>query len=736
MNAEQQVRDDARAFFGYGGWILGIVLWITFDLRIHLGDLGWMFTRQLVAIAVFTAAALALTSYRQVLQRFASSMGETLFAKPSSQTLPALERASRIFESAGIAIYAAVAVALTFLDHRLLIVLLALAQSTAWIALLGLRGRARIPIAAACIGGWVLAAGVTYTHLTDFLLAAGPSESLSIVAFLASLLFCTYELAQPRAQQRSFSRVAFASAVAVFALLALRTDHFLADWVPYHRSYFSDVSDFVRQGHWLLYDVPSLYGFLSILTLGLVPAHDGAHALYGITALFLTLEATAVFAVVAWNRRTTGGYVFAALFAIATVLSDQISRYAWSPRLYPQGGMRFEWMALLLFVCFLSYVWRAHAIRRRALLIAGTAVWLISVFWALETGVWASVLWASYLVVDAMGSQSSFKRRIFDAVARLFSLAALAAGTIVVIAAYYKLRLGVFPDVRAFFEFTAFFTSGQVRQVFWVQPYGAGWVLLLVLACCGAIAFAALRTRDHAAFRLAGAAWLGLWTVSSYFAVEPLDEYIGLLMPVIALTVAIAIFLSRELTGSTAALCARVSLAPLAVIVLSVFFGEPSRLAAMRWDPSLQAGVPTIKGELETLLARAGVRPGDRVVFPSGESWTELQQGLILPYARDEHGSLVTYRSWLPMSPVGPWNLYDALTPARRKIYVERFLTRAQQGGWLVTYRAPADCEALSPHLATAKRLDSRNFSIALCTYGIDQTDQGKGAQPHKSRGT
>ena len=701
-------------YVAYTGWLIAVVIAITWIQRIRLGVYGWMFTWQLVLVAAatlsFALLALVHPSRPPWLRRYVDGQF----------TLPAL--------FGGLA-YIATAFSLAWLDHRRFIFVIGALQGAAVVALLGKSATraTRFWIFFVSLASWALASGLTYVHLGDWLLNVSPTNAWSVAAFVFAFAIVLLELCA-HDRERSMGPPTFwflGIACVVFAAYAFRTDNLASNWVPLHRSYFADVSQFVRDGHWLLWDVPSLYGFLSILALAIVPASDGWQALYELTGVFLTIEALIAAVILRWGRTGWRNALVSIFFPLATILGDNLSRYAWGGRLYPQGGLRFLWVDTLLLVVFLSYAWREKPMRVRALRWAGHLTWLIAVLWSVENALWATATWFAFLFFDVVmypeltSRPAVIVRRIF---LRAWPAIVLPFAAYEAIDWWYRSRLGSHPDWRAYVEFTGLFASGKVRAIFHVQDFGAAWCIVLVLAAVGTVGLLALRERQWALTPLLATTWCATWVTASYFALEPLDMYVTLLLAVLVPAAAIAIFASRQLhSNDPSAWLARLSVAPLMIVSIAVALGEPSRLAAMKlpltrsWSPNVIGEMPPIDGELKALMARAGVKPGDRVLIPNGPYWTELSQGLILPLTRLPDGATTQYKAWLPVSPIGPTLLANGLPIGRLHTYVNRFIDRSHEAGWYVTYREPARCERLSSRLHTTRTLRSVNFSISSC---------------------
>lgn len=698
-------------YFAYAGWLAAFVCGITYINWLKLGEYGWMLKWQLVAIGLVTLAFAAV------------SLSERLL-----NAIPHVRALGFWLGIFGLGALARLAWWIDSTDHRLFILAIALLQTCVIAAMVPRLSRRVLLWLLLCSGiTWSLASGLTFTHLSDFFLNAEVTGT-ALLAFISAFGLVLTEFHSVNARSKRWQNAILAAlAVVLFAAWSFRTDNLGVEWVPYHRSLFADVAEFVRQGHWLLWDVPSLYGFFSLLTLGLIPASNGFQALYELTGLFLTCEAAITFVILRWGRGGWLNAVFAVLFPLSTILNDAIARYPWSPRLYPQGGIRFIWVDLLLLVIFLMYVWRDHRRAVNVLRWAGHSVWLLSVLWSFECGLWESLVWIPYLVLVELTNWSP-KQGVFSLVRglarRLWPPPLLGITAILSVQAYYYMRLGHGPDWRGYVEFLSSFTQG-IRPIFHLQYFGAGWTIFLALGSIGALGIAALREgRRELACLLAGA-WLAAWITASYFAIEPIDMYVSLLLSVLAPSMAIALFASRQgLRDRMTSILSRYSLAPIAIISIAIAFGEPSRLAAMRlpftpgWDFHVTQVQQPISGELARLMQRAGIPAGAPILIPNGDFWNEPErQGLIQPFVRLPNGKIVQDPSWLPMSPVGPEVDFNALPPVRQAAYIERFLKDSHKGGWYIAYRQLADCSHLSSHLRTVRSEQSTNFSISLCAY-------------------
>ena len=736
--SKKSLSADGSLYFAYTGWFIAILLAITLAVRIQLGEYGWMFTKQLLfefALTAFCAGAALLFVFVRPFRAWITRVAR--FSFELSLDGPQPHRASISIGSSllgflsrfGSIAYLLTALLLLKLDHRLFILVIAALQAAIIFALRPeLRRIAAWPIIALSIVTWALGSGLTYTHVGDFLLNLSPPYGFAIPAFLIAFALTTIELTDNSRNDRPFanSRWILIAAMLVFAAFAFRTDLLFANWVPFHRSDFADIAQSVRNGNWLLWNVPSLYGFLSILTLAFFPASNAWQATYELTGIFLTLQATFIFFVLRYGRSGWTNLLFAIAVPIALLLNDGIVRYGFSSRLYPQGGLRFFWIDAILATIFALYLKRAQIKYVHLLRWCGHIVWLLSLLWSLEVGAWVTVVWLGYLATDALtaplppANVGIFLQRL---VHRLWPLAVLPPLVLAGITLYYRHALGHGPDWYSFVEYAGFFAAGKIRSIFYVQAFGAGWTLVLTLGAAGTLGIAAIIGRRWPLVPLLVAGWLAAWVACSYFALEPLDEYIALILGVHATVIALVIFCSHEgWPNKFLPLVTRLSLAPTLILSLAMLLGQSGRMPQMtfpftaNWQPNVLSGAPRMSPELQALLRRADVKPTDRVLFPNRDYWTELRQGLILPIGRSVDGRPIFYRSWLPTSPVGPEMLLQGLSQERQATYIARTLALRNGTGWYITYRQAADCSRLSPQLRTSRRFHSANFAISWCS--------------------
>jgi hypothetical protein len=575
---------------------------------------------------------------------------------------------------------------------------------------------------------WALALGYTYTPLDQWILSALPVTGLAAIAFALSFAIVLQEVAATSVPHSELGfgrrRVVWILALFVFAELGLRTDGLIADWIPYHRSFWVSPAEFIRSGAWPLWDYPTQYGVLSALSLAVWPSPSVWQALYYQTALVLAIQAFIIFFLFSFRRNGWANQLFAICFAAAVIYSCQGARAPFGMRLYPQLGLRFQWLEMILVIALFIHCNRHHRVRRRLGFLAGYVVWTVSIAWSFESAVFAGFAWATFVACEV--AFGAFELRGVTAWRGLFALVPLVAVPLALycgLEAIYRIHFGHGPDWLSYFEFSAAYEkagSGIVQDAPNVR--GAIWTLVIMLVAVTSAGVASIRHGRYDCLPVIAACWAGTWISSAYFAGEALDNHITGLAAVFAVVIGTVFALERSGPGTPfIPLSTRAAFAPIMILIVAYAFGSLGTANKLR-APLLFGGsldstaeFPPIHGELLGLFKRAGVRPSDEVILPTAYLANKLELGELLPYVRDPSGRLVEQMAWLPISPIGPFNTLFTLPYERRRTFLERYFHDVGQTGWLVGYRRDANCSALIPELQSVRTMNSENYRIARC---------------------
>jgi hypothetical protein len=530
------------------------------------------------------------------------------------------------------------------------------------------------------LAGWAAGASlIWWWPLTAWVLGSPYSVAIAILAlYLVAVEFWRADRASPTLR-RVLSYVGTPVVLALFVIASLQTGPLFDAASFHHWGFYVGTAELVRQGGWLLWDVPSQYGFLDELVIARLPLSIW-ESLYLLNALFNFALACLVFC--AFRRRDGG--LFNLLLAAGLVLALVFLRTAVAPsglgpEIYPStGGLRFLWLVAVMWMVFLTA--RREAGRQRPLLVAGTVLWLVGFLWSSESAIYCSVVWLPAYFLFTLTAAPRERLRLLAWLA-LPAVAFAAAGLIVV--AWYAVGLGRLPDAAGFVEFGLRYQAGVTAPL---PVPGAVWVLFVSLSITVIAAMQALSGggRDRATAIALMALAVSVWAAGSYLMSREHPNNVwnvaGVFGVALALTFRLRVWNAGF--GSGIDLPLRFAAAPLLVFVLiggaGYQFGVANALALpVRDVANVGSRLPAADPSLRALLAEAGVRPDDPIVY--------LSPGMLSTLVPATNG-LAGGRTWLPVAPLGE---LDILPPARRVVYINRFLQDPAEphSGWLV---APA----------------------------------------------
>jgi hypothetical protein len=659
-----------------------------------------------------------------------------LLAYAFTRSRPKIPKAmDQLGQALGVALacsYVSCGVWLAVFGHRTYIFAIALCQTLLIYAVLRRSNTAplrSLPLLAAAFVSWLAGASITYTALANLIFSGATSSNIMAVVFLLAIglaLAYLLDIDIWKARRLAGTRLFVTLGVGLaFTELALRADGFLSDWVPYHRSYFTAPATFVRLGHWLLWDVPSQYGFLSILSIALTPGSTTWQSLYILTAVLLVAQSLMLFSML-WRR--DGGLLnclYAALLPAAVFLTDQAYRWPYGPRVYPQHGIRFFWLYAVLFIIFKLSATDRMTNSHRIYLSFGFVAWLIGCFWSFESAVWVTLTWGTYLAVTSLlrALQSEAWLSRVSAFAPMFALPIVAAASVAAVDAYYAIRLGHLPDWRSYAEFSSIYL-GAAPDPQMTDRLGPGWILLVLLGGVATPSLVAIGLRRFSAIPALAAAWMAAWSSCIYFAGETFSDHVNAIMGIFAYSFAIMAFVSRRSgLGSPPTLLARSTFLPIGALLIAAWLGDGGSILKIRapffphYSFDQANDVRPISGELADIMTKAGIQPTDKVVFPYFIGWTKFDSGFFMPFVRDSHGTVHEIHPWLPLSPGGGFGIYDTLPPDRQRIYLARYLGATNEAGWLITFHEQPVCEVYSPQTHGIGEWHTANYSATRCVF-------------------
>ena len=458
----------------------------------------------------------------------------------------------------------------------------------------------------------------------------------------------------------------------------------------HHWAHWIGPIESVRDGGWLLWDVPSQYGFLSILAIACLPIADAWQALYVAQSVLLFFLALAIYAFLSrWGTRLHN-YLFALLFTISIVFWFPGPAFEALAGIQPWpdiGPLRYLWFlisigALWFFLCrkiphIFRYLW------------VGSFCWVMGILWSCESGAYCSSVFVSATVVLMLQQavktyqtqrswNKAFRTCLPFAVVPL-GMFFLAVTTVWL---YYKHYLGNGPDWLAYFEYAIVHVGNKSL----LHPYitihdriGVVFALLCVFAT-----IVVWKTKAHPGSPQVAA------VVGGWFAFfSSLLLYVVVKHPIFidsghVFCLLLAIFLPA-VDGISRPLLARLvryALVPVLAFQLTNTYGYSDLLRVAKTikppERHLSRTMYPMEPSACLLLDYEGL--GNDVPLVCD------YLGCMLPPPRHQErnkGPYANTHSWLPK----PIVMFSVLPAARQDIYIKRWMKRMPEGGWLLVDR-------------------------------------------------
>jgi hypothetical protein len=490
-------------------------------------------------------------------------------------------------------------------------------------------------------------------------------------------------------------------AMAFIAFMSLRTEDLFevaaehGQGAMQHWGAWVGSAELVRQGGWLLWDVPSMYGFLSILPLAVLPTRTPWQSLYLLQALSFFLVAAGVFLILRTLR--PGGLNWCLALATAVTVpmfspTFTASAPVGSTFVFPNAGAyRYIWCFVLVMVLMWAFITRERSRCYQRLMIGGCLIWVAGVLWSPESAVFCSGVWlpayAGMVFRQSRRCAHSWRMAGYWLAVPL----ALLGASVAIVSAVYVIALGNPPDWLSYVDYV----FGLGTQVLVVVNDPTGPALVLLLAFCvvaTATWYAGFRLgKLTASFALFGGLLGGIWATGIYgytrsnYALHP--------MAYVAIAITLVVIADQHRVGEQvmivrAAIVPLLTLllvSPLAAIVaspLAVGDAAASLRATAANGFAIEPLIPDADESLQALMSEAGIGANDPVSFQG--SWLGNLMQPWRPAGDPAAERIITSRDWLPGH---PYVSLRYVPEGRGPTYMRRFIDRTQRGGWLIQHK-------------------------------------------------
>lgn len=450
----------------------------------------------------------------------------------------------------------------------------------------------------------------------------------------------------------------------IFALLAIRCDSLVAPINALHWDYVLGPIRALREGGWLLWDVPSQYGFLNVLIPTLLPIHPVMEAFYCFQAFTFFAASSILYRTLYVVLRVR--WWLAALLAVSFFFfADPLLI---GPAPYPSmSSVRFLWCYILLAIAATVFFGERPSIDR--FVRYGTVAWIAGLLWSAESAIYTTVIFFTPVLISILRSRRDPLSLRQTPAAKLIGIPiVLAASAFCLINLIYLIYLGHEPDWSMYIMYIVSYGSGFGE--IYIPFYGPFGIILLIFAS-GAAAFVMMQRRAEpgAAYAIA-AAFALTWIVSTYYLGRAFPVVITTLFPLILFAAFVII------RGAAAAyrppLLAALITPLIALAWVSAFWNaDMPGVAPSLVKPSVNAWshFPSVNPELKALLAKTGIEPNTSIVYY--DTWIAMPRADNAPFDRN----------WLP-TPLG--QLEDPIPTDARNRIISRFVMRHRMSGYFI----------------------------------------------------
>ena len=546
------------------------------------------------------------------------------------------------------------------------------------------------------IAAWMSAGAlVSWTDATPWFLATVGRFIVFAAAFAISILAMRATFHTSSATPAMSTPVKALTIVGVLLLIAFsfRTNPVIE---LYHWEAYVGPMQELRQGGWLLWDAPAQYGILAILIPTLFPGNAWQSFF-----LFQGICNAVVALLMFWalgGTQSPGSRIVLATAVTATTLffRPRSATMLLAGQMTPSGGpVRFIWPFVMLAFVFRYY---RGALKREArhdpadscFEIAGHLIWLASVCWSGEAGIYCAGVWfPAYGLFIArrashdvrMGrSRTEVARRILRSIARPIGALTLIIGAVSV---FYRFALGHFPDWMGYFEYALLYGGGF--RTLPIDPSGSVWFLLIIfLAISTAVVTYLFRDAGHPRVLVLAGAWGGVWAISSYFVSRSHPANLLSIAAFAIFAAAITLRVIADQPPESWHGLIRIALVPMFAVPIALTLAHPAFVGEITKRQltygSITEQIPLMEPSLNELLLEAGAKPTDpvvrigdgRLMLPAWRARDSLSAKVVSPY------------SWLPKQ----YEIIGTLPPSRRRKYIDRMARHLHLSGWLIHSKA------------------------------------------------
>ena len=464
----------------------------------------------------------------------------------------------------------------------------------------------------------------------------------------------------------------------------------------YHWQPYVGAIEMLDQSGFLLWDTPSTYGFLSIITAYLIPIGDSWQRMYILNGMLRLSFGLLIFKII-WNNKGIFWYLISFGLTFALVFYLPGAEGANSARLPSGGPMRYFWVMLLMYIVVSL---REKDLKLQVVFI--TLVWLIGFLWSVDSAFFVTSVLIPYVLYHIIFNPNKSKNDI-----KYFIIIPISLGIIVLsISIFYLFYLGTLPDYYAFIEEALENVNGYFSGSINLQ--GSIIIPLIILS------FLLSQIKRNENKHLMFSVWSGLWAVTSYYIgqSDPFDMMLILPILIAGTYLLISLLDKKDLNLKI------YNLIPLVTVILTMTYGDLRLYNHIyktfnNQDYTLKN---TVHNEIED------VNQIFTIIKPKDIPVTYIEASRYLNYlSKNEYENVnsmisvkLNNKIWLPLHPA---TLINSYTLERKVKYIKRWIERHPvEKGWVVMANIDAKIRG-----APSYEYFNNIFKIALSDFTIEK---------------
>ena len=428
--------------------------------------------------------------------------------------------------------------------------------------------------------------------------------------------------------------------------------------------------ELMKEGGYLLWDVPSQYGFLSMLSVYILPFESTWQSFYFLNSLMVFTMSMLIFLVI-WNNKNLHWYIISLFLSLSIIFYLNAGIGVDNVNLVPSdGAFRYFWIVLILFMMF-----KISSVNSFSQFIIILPVWIIGFLWSLESAFYVTAAISPMLFNYIINKDINIRKKIF--IFFLFPISILLLGLCISI--FYLVSLGHLPDYYSFIEYIFSWISGNPQNSKEKFNYqGPIIFLIFFLSIFFTMYFQNIKNKNS---YLIFSVFCSLGAISSYLVGQSLDFNINtqIVFYIFGFFLIINQFNINKKYYHI--------ISPIILTILIASYGNPRTIrhiafTILNQDYFLKNIIYEEPAGFNEILTISDVRNEPVIFTEVGRYLIYTTQNKYLDLKNKEIKKINT-DIWIPYKPAA---LFAPLNPTRRKIYLSRWLKRKNTSeGWYIS---------------------------------------------------